>query len=162
MVNLMKNKHVSKYIIFSAGFAVQEVIFVDPSVLLDGVRPPPKRYNCNLKKLSHWIVHQECTILWQNYSTMKITNYICTPTIMVNVLALPQPSHLFKCDPLCVSCIKEKMMPWHLPTYQQIMDIRHESVAMFRAIVPSVASVKLGVIRKASNLIVMLKYKSVF
>jgi len=45
MVDLMKNKHVSKYIIFSA---VQEVIFVDPSVLLDGVRPPPKRYNCNL------------------------------------------------------------------------------------------------------------------
>jgi len=156
MVDLMKNKHVSKYIIFSA---VQEVIFVDPSVLLDGVRPPPKRYNCNLKKLSHWIVHQECTILWQNYSTMKITKYICTPTIMVNVLALPQPSHLFKCDPLCVSCIKEKN---DAMTLANIIDIRHESVVMFRTIVPSVASVKLGVIRKASNLIVMLKYKSVF
>ncbi len=102
---------------------------------------------------------------------MKITKYICTPAIMVNVLALPQPSRLFKCDPLCVSCIKEKndaIICWyvgkchHLPTYQQIIDIRHESVAMFRAIVPSVASVKLGVIRKASNLIVMLKNKSVF
>jgi hypothetical protein len=90
---------------------------------------------------------------------MKITKYICTPAIMVNVLALPQPSHLFKCDPLCVSCIKEKN---DAMTLANIIDIRHESVVMFRTIVPSVASVKLGVIRKASNLIVMLKYKSVF